>query len=255
MAGQTPAAAAMPEKFQEYYTSLMGQLRGAAPTIGYDEMSEGKIKANLIQSMRPSLEQSIAQRQTATGKNRALIDADAAARGIGASTWVTDAKNRLSDSEQRDISMLHSNYGASLAQQLGSRLAAERANKLAADQFNAGQDATAQQQALGMAWNLYQQWLASQAASGGGGGGRGGNNNDDANNGDGVLGWPNMNDVNAAYRAAAAADVKSGYSTLASANSQAAQKLVATQKALAAQAAAAGDKKQAATYTHWRPSR
>ena len=165
--------AALPAKYLEYYNSLMGQLRGEGAAIGYDPMSEGRIKANLIQTMRPQLEQSIYQRQNATSRNRALIDADAAARGMGPSTWVTDAKGRLSDSEMADVSLMRSNYGAALAQQLGSRLAGERANKMAADQFNAGQNAAAQQQALGMAWNLYQQWLSEQKR-GGRGGGRGG---------------------------------------------------------------------------------
>jgi hypothetical protein len=169
---ETISAAALPDRYQQYYDSLLSQLTASTPKISYTEQPESKIKAGIQASLQPSLNQAIKARQAQTNTARASLDADAAARGMGASTWVTDAKSRLGNSEASDIMTLRGNYGTTLAQQLASQYAAERQQKLAADQFNAQQQAAAMPNALNMAWNLYQQWLSEQ-----GGSGRGGNPN------------------------------------------------------------------------------
>lgn len=159
---ETMSAAALPEKYQAYYNSLLSQLTAASPKISYTEQPESKLKAGIQASLQPSLNQAIKARQAQTNTARASLDADAAARGMGASTWLTDAKSRLGNSEASDIMTLRGNYGSTLAQQLASQYAAERQQKLAADQFNAQQEAAAMPNALNMAWNLYQQWLNEQ---------------------------------------------------------------------------------------------
>lgn len=152
------------------YKSILSEVQGllGAPTVNYQGMSQAELSAG----MRPSYDIAIANRRRQTGTERANIDTDAASRGMGRSTWVTDVKNRAGNREATDVASLEAGY----AQQLMQALQAERANQFAADQFNASAKAQALQSALGLSGNLYSNYLSQQQS--GGGGRRGGGDGD-----------------------------------------------------------------------------
>ncbi|HWS31053.1 MAG TPA: hypothetical protein VN512_13185 [Clostridia bacterium] len=133
-------------------------------SISYTPQSEASIRSGIESYLRPSVDQAIANRQKQTITNKANIDADAASRGMGASTWVTDVKNRQQNAEASDVASMESNYGATLAERIAAAMAQERANSLSAQQFNATAQANAISQALSLANGLYGQSLKSSGS-------------------------------------------------------------------------------------------
>ena len=141
---------------------IMGML--SVPSIEYSMPSQQELAAQISEYLRPSYEQAIAQRKKQTLYNRAEIDADAASRGMGRSSYVTDVKDQAMDAEAADISGLESNYNAALLEAVYNQYNQHLQNKLAADQYNSSAAAAAQQAALGYATNMYQNNLAQQRA-------------------------------------------------------------------------------------------
>ena len=68
--------------------------RFAPQEITYDAKSEEEIRATVADWLRPGYDQAIATRKEQTLTNKANLDADAIARGMGSRTYVTDVKNR-----------------------------------------------------------------------------------------------------------------------------------------------------------------
>lgn len=156
--GKTPswgAPSSIPTGFSSAFNDAMSMI--PKTSINYTPTSEASIRSNIQSYLRPAVDQAIGQRQKQTLTNKANIDADAASRGMGASTWVTDVKNRQQNAEASDIGMMESNYGATLAQQIAQALAQEKANSLSAAQFNAQSQMSAISQALSLANGLYGQ--------------------------------------------------------------------------------------------------
>ena len=89
-------------KLTEYTNQLYEKLSATMPTVQYNPTSTAQLRDNLETAYRAGYDQSVDARREATRRNNAAIDADAAARGMGASTWVTDAKMRQADSEAAD---------------------------------------------------------------------------------------------------------------------------------------------------------
>lgn len=158
------------DKFTTYYNKVYNTLSQQAPTVEYNMTPEAKLRAGIQNSLLPAYRQAIANRQRQTNVERASIDADAAARGMGASTWVTDAKTRRADSEADDIATMQGNYMSTLASRLADAIYAEKANKLSADQFNANLKANTLSQALSTALSTYDKF-GGGATSGGSAGG------------------------------------------------------------------------------------
>ena len=168
MAEATAAAAqaANPgmDRFNRYYNAVLAQLQQDAGP----ERSDSQLKNYLMRMIRPTYDQAIAQRQQQTGQANAAIDTDAASRGMGTSTWVTDAKNRQRQNEAQDVATLNSNYNSTLYDSLLGLINQRDQNRLAL-----------MNQAQGVAGNMYDRWkaeddaLAAKAAGGGGGGGYG----------------------------------------------------------------------------------
>ena len=71
------------KKFQGIYDSIVA-------SMGDDDA----LKANIESALRPLYEQSLADLNQRRIERNAAIDVDAASRGMGNSTWVTDAKLR-----------------------------------------------------------------------------------------------------------------------------------------------------------------
>lgn len=154
--------------FQKYYEQI---LAGMNPnTIEYTAPTADEIAAQISEYLRPAVDQQIRSRQEATAQQRAATDADAAARGILSSTWVTDIKNRLKQSENADIAAAESNYRSQLLEGVFNRQAqeADRANQIAI--FNAQMRAQAEKDAYQRAGDMYNLYLKKKASGGGGGG-------------------------------------------------------------------------------------
>lgn len=186
MAAATTAATAttptLPGNLTKYYEALQHTLTKSAPQMEYNPQSADQIRQNLENAYKANYDQSVKTRKQQTQKNSAVIDADAAARGIGTSTWVTDAKRRQQDSEASDIATLTANKNATISQQLAAALSDQEARKLSVDEYNATNRATAQSNALSTAVSMYDKFkaeepVAAAASSGGGGGGGGGGGN------------------------------------------------------------------------------
>lgn len=154
-------------KLTEYTNQLYEKLSATMPTVQYNPTSTAQLRDNLETAYRAGYDQSVDARREATRRNNAAIDADAAARGMGASTWVTDAKMRQADSEAADLASLAAQRDSAIAQQLASALSSQEANRLAVEQFNASQKANALSQALAGAQNMIA--LDQQKSRGSGG--------------------------------------------------------------------------------------
>lgn len=175
MANQsTGPTSSVPSGYSTYLKDFQSLLGSYAPTISYTPTSREELQKDISSYLRPAYDLAIQQRKDATVANKANIDVDAASRGMGSSTWVTDVKDRAQDSEARDVATLESQYAAAMAQQLMSALQQEKANQLAVEQYNANTQAQALQTALGLAGDFYANDLAmaQQAAKSGGGGSR-----------------------------------------------------------------------------------
>lgn len=124
--------------------------------ITYEAKSEEEIRSAIAGWLRPGYDQAIANRQEQTLTNKANLDADAIARGMGASTYVTDVKNRQQNAEARDVATLESNYGSALAERVVEGVDTEKQRALAVEQFNAEQRQRAYEMAYQAALVLFQ---------------------------------------------------------------------------------------------------
>ena len=177
-------------KLQTQYDNILSHLSdsGAYTPLSMPEQTLDGITEQLAQIYRPQVERAIAQRYGATKQQKAAIDVDAASRGVGTSTWVTDAKNRIMNAEAADIAGLESDYISQLSGDALKQYQNYLGDKLKLDQYNqqlkaalggAAYDQAMQQYGQGMIegtlpyQQLQFQWQQTQNAAKGGGGGGG----------------------------------------------------------------------------------
>lgn len=164
----------------KYYQQFMSETDGL-PTGGVDytpitveNKTTDELRSQIAASIRPAVDQSIDTLKTNVVSQRASADADAASRGMGRSTWLSDVKSRLSQSEQANVASIETNYGANLSQQvmtawqnqqnLKSTIDAQNAsNKMNVDQFKAEKQTEREQTAYERA--QYAAAVANAAAS------------------------------------------------------------------------------------------
>lgn len=151
-------------QYNEYLQKMQDQFLANAQTIDYKSQSPSALKSALAKMLRPEYDKAIANRQKMAAKNRAAIDTDAASRGMGSSTWVTDVKNRQNDASATDISGLESDYISNLYGNLLDRLSQQEATNLSVAQYNAA----ARQKALDDARATTDAWWQTFSAKGGG---------------------------------------------------------------------------------------
>lgn len=138
--------------------------RFAPQEVEYDARDEEEIRASVAAWLRPSYDQAIVNRQTQTRQNKANLDADAIARGMGASTYVTDVKNRQQNAEAGDIATIEADYGATLSKYVLDGVDSEQDRALEAQKFNA----SARQDAFDKAYSAALALFAQYKKSGGG---------------------------------------------------------------------------------------
>ena len=152
----SPKTPTLEQLFSEMLTRYMPE------TVSYTPMDEETIRSMLIGLLRPAYEQAIANRKQQTARYNAELDADAWARGMGTSTYVTDVKDRAFTREADDVNALESNYAASLASHLYDAMQSQAEEKRQIDQFNADQINRAREQAANAANALYQSYLNAE---------------------------------------------------------------------------------------------
>ena len=108
-------------------------------TVSYQPVDARTLQSLLEASIRPAYDQAIARRRESTAAYNAALDADAWARGIGQSTYVTDVKQRNQRDEARDVDTLEASYGSTLAERLFAALSEQEERALDAEKFNAEQ--------------------------------------------------------------------------------------------------------------------
>lgn len=158
-------------KFDEFYQSILASMK--PNTIEYNAPTPEEIASQISAYLRPAVDQQIRARREATAQQRAATDADAASRGILASTWVTDIKNRLHQNETADIAAAESDYRSQLLQGVFNRQAqeADRANQIA--MFNAQMRQQAEADAYKRAGDQYSIYLQNRKRGSGKGSGSG----------------------------------------------------------------------------------
>lgn len=242
--------AVMNDELKRYYEDTLA---------GYDLPTTDKaaLQKEIAGYLRPAYDQAIAERKKATAQNQAAVDVDAYSRGMGPSTWVTDAKTRQLDSEADDVANMENNYAASLTQALLEQLNANKTQEL-----------TAKNNAYTMALKLYELAQAQRAAmapqssySGGGGGGyyvvqptgSSGRRSSSGSSGSSSGGtyFPSMEEVHSQ----ATSNAMKSTSNKVDARGTAARDMYDAQRKLAKDAASSGNKSAAQYYSHWRPSR
>ena len=177
---------------EKAYNSIYNQLQGSGgyTPLSMPEQTLDSITEQLSGVLRPQYERAIAQRYGATKQQKAAIDVDAASRGMGTSTWVTDAKNRIMNAEAADIAGMESDYASQLAGDALNQYNNYLGDKLALDKYN-------QQlaQALGDdAYNRAMQQLSAGLINPVGKGGKGGGGGKDNYNPADEIGGIGIND-------------------------------------------------------------
>ena len=132
-------------------------------TVSYTPLDQDAIREMLIEWLRPAYEQAIQSRREQTKRSNAELDADAWARGMGTSTYVTDVKDRAFQNEARDVDALEGNYAATLAGQLYDAMQKQQEQALQVEQFNAEQWNRARERAMTAATALYQTYMSNSS--------------------------------------------------------------------------------------------
>lgn len=158
---QTASSISIPADLTALYEQLKAMMLPEATKIDYTPRSRAELRAGLEATLMPNYQAAVKERQTNTQRTNANIDADAAARGIGASTWGSDVKNRNYGSEAKDISSMRGEYNSTLANNLNSLMSEQESRKLSADQYNKSSEASALSNALSMALGNYDKWGTS----------------------------------------------------------------------------------------------
>lgn len=163
----------IPSGYSDIYNQLADNMIAKTGEVKYDPQSISTLKSALQRVIRPNYDKQIQSLRESLAANQSAIDADAAARGIGPSSWVTDAKSKALSQQTRNLNNIESDYNATLYNALLNRQAEQDEMYQQAQLANQGMRANALGAALSPAMTLYNQ---SRAAAGGSGGRRGGSN-------------------------------------------------------------------------------
>lgn len=161
---QSKNAWSMPASiYGSYYDQALSLF--SVPAVHVNAPSRAEIQADVEASLRPATDQAIEARRTQGEANMAELDADAASRGMGASTYVTSVKEREMASTERDVALLESNYAAALSERVASYLQYYANLELQAQMQNAQMQYNAQNAAASLASQWYAAYQSANAAS------------------------------------------------------------------------------------------
>lgn len=157
MIGATIPNESLDSYYQQYIKTLPYEKVTYNP-VAVKEQSIDEITNQVNSYLKSYYDSAIRNRQNEAMANRAAIDADATSRGMGASTFVTDAKSRQMNAAASDIANLRGQQVSTLAQQVQAQYQNYLANKLSADTTNA------QNQAEIDKWNAQTRYALEELA-------------------------------------------------------------------------------------------
>jgi len=164
------------DAFMDYYKYILGAI--STPGVSVSVPGRDALRRDYEASMRPGVDLAIETRRARGERTKAEIDADAASRGMEASTYVTSVKEREGDDVERDVAMMESQYSAALAERISAAMEYYASLEMQAASANAQMRASASGTALSLASQWYQNYLnglgSGAARSGSYGGGSGG---------------------------------------------------------------------------------
>lgn len=139
---------------QAAYEKYMGGSKSGstASSDGFDwESAAQRISTQLEKILRPAVDEAIQNRKKAAETNRAELDADAAARGMEGSTFVSSMKERENSYTEEDIASLEASYQSNLASTLYSSIMSlydtYSENRIAEENLKLERERMAQEQA------------------------------------------------------------------------------------------------------------
>lgn len=190
----------VPSDFQGILDSVLASLQTqqSAPSYGsredfdalYKSILNGMgdnatLQANIEAALRPQYDKSIAELNQQRIERNAEIDVDAASRGMGNSTWVTDAKLRQMRGTEDAIADLNANYNSTLYSALADAIKDRDNNAYnqawawwTQQQQAAQNERDREREDLANAYNIAMNWWnnananANKGKSGGGGSGK-----------------------------------------------------------------------------------
>ena len=107
--GSYSAAAPAPVDYTARLQGLVTEMSSTTfqpQTVTYTPAEEAALSEQIAAWLRPGYDRAIAERQERTRGYAAELTADAIARGMGASTYVTDVRSRQQRDEANDIAIL-----------------------------------------------------------------------------------------------------------------------------------------------------
>lgn len=147
--------------FQTYYNTILGAM--SVPSVSVNVPSRAELKSEISSYLRPSVDLAISNRRSSGETAKAEMDADAASRGMGASTYVSSMKEREDDDVESDISMMEAQYTATLAERIASALEKYESMNLQAQMQNAQYAYNAQSLALSLAGQWFNSYMNNAA--------------------------------------------------------------------------------------------
>ncbi|MBQ9950318.1 MAG: hypothetical protein IJO93_06330 [Clostridia bacterium] len=117
-----------------------------------------RIRANLEEILRPAVDEAISKRNEQAEHDKAEIDADAAARGMESSTYVTSMKARENENAKDDIADYETSYNSTLVSALQSTLM--DAYEIYAQEKNAERDYELEREKLAQSQAQFEAQLA-----------------------------------------------------------------------------------------------
>ncbi len=147
--------------FNQYYQAVRDAI--SVPGISIAVPSRETIKRDYEEALRPNVDLAIEQRRARGEEMMAEMDADAASRGMGASTYIASMKEREGDDVESDVSMMETQYTSALAERIAAALQYYASLEMQAASANAQMEANANNTALSIATQWYQNYLAGLA--------------------------------------------------------------------------------------------
>lgn len=139
----TYQAIELPREMQAQQISMPDPIK--AERIATENRTYGEYADEAAAYLGKYLQNSIRERKDLTSGYRAAADADAWSRGMGASTFLTDAKNQLAKAEARDIMAAQNEFLGNVGRQAFEALQNQYNRNLQANIQNAANALTADQ--------------------------------------------------------------------------------------------------------------
>ncbi len=146
--------------FNEYFNTIMASF--AIPYVSVSTPSQSQIKSDAEAYLSPAKNNAIQDVMERAEENKAELEADANARGMGQSTFVSSMKQREGARADKNAMGIETSYLATLAKTISDNMQYYTRLKADADMTNAQMYAAAQNQAISLAGAWYSSYMQSQ---------------------------------------------------------------------------------------------